>query len=232
MDPILSIVGLVVVAGVLLIAVDRWRKRRLQRRRDYIRNYDFPAGLDRKLSARYPHLGPGEIKQVFTGLRHFFLLSLDARRRMVAMPSQAVDVLWHEFILYTRNYERFCRDSFGTFLHHTPAVEMGGNQQRRALRRAWRMACRLESLSLTKPSRLPLLFGLDAQLRIADGYHYVLDCSSFRSNTGRPGQPWCAAVLIPPLGSVESDGGCGGDSDGNDSGSSGCGGGCGGGGGD
>lgn len=33
---------------------------------------------------------------------------------------QEVDDMWHEFILFTKDYAAFCDRYFGTFLHHLP----------------------------------------------------------------------------------------------------------------
>ncbi len=35
-------------------------------------------------------------------------------------PSYIVDLAWHEFILFTRFYERFCNKHYHRFIHHTP----------------------------------------------------------------------------------------------------------------
>lgn len=35
-------------------------------------------------------------------------------------PSRAVDVGWHTFVLYTREYAEFCHRVAGRFIHHTP----------------------------------------------------------------------------------------------------------------
>jgi len=35
-------------------------------------------------------------------------------------PSDTVDIGWHTFILYTRDYARFCERVAGRFLHHVP----------------------------------------------------------------------------------------------------------------
>lgn len=40
------------------------------------------------------------------------------------MPSQAVDEAWHEFILDSLSYTRFCDVAFGAYLHHTPDEAM------------------------------------------------------------------------------------------------------------
>lgn len=38
-------------------------------------------------------------------------------------PSEAVDEYWHTFILDTREYQRFCDEVVGHFVHHVPTVE-------------------------------------------------------------------------------------------------------------
>ena len=94
------------------------------------------------------------------------------------MPSQAVDDLWHEFILYTRHYEVCCRKAFGRFMHHTPAVVLGADRQDNAgLRRVWWHACLEENINPRRATRLPLLFAIDAKLQIANGFQYKLDCA-------------------------------------------------------
>lgn len=41
----------------------------------------------------------------------------------VAMMSAEVDEIWHQFILYTRDYLKFCNDYLGEFLHHIPSIQ-------------------------------------------------------------------------------------------------------------
>jgi hypothetical protein len=115
------------------------------------------------------------------GLRKFFLAHLASGRRFVSMPSQAADDLWHEFILFTRNYEIFCKNAFGRFLHHTPAVALGTHLQNNAgLRRTWWHCCKEENINPRNPTRLPLLFALDAKLGIAGGFRYAANCEALR----------------------------------------------------
>ncbi len=35
-------------------------------------------------------------------------------------PSHIVDLVWHEFILFTRFYHHFCNKHYQRFIHHTP----------------------------------------------------------------------------------------------------------------
>ena len=98
------------------------------------------------------------------------------------MPSQAADVLWHEFILYTREYQSFCARAFGGFLHHTPAVVLAPQhkQSNQGLRRVWWHACKIENIDPAHPTRLPLLFALDTKLGVPNGFVYAPDCSDLR----------------------------------------------------
>lgn len=41
-------------------------------------------------------------------------------------PSWLVDVGWHTFLLYTRDYAEFCQRMAGRFIHHVPTDEPGG----------------------------------------------------------------------------------------------------------
>jgi hypothetical protein len=177
------------------------------------------------------------LQLVSTALRHFFLVYNKANYQYIAMPSEVVDALWHEFILYTREYEQFCNKAFGRFFHHTPAVVLGRSQNSDiGLRRVWFNVCKIEFIDPKKPTRLPLLFAIDGKLKIEDGRLYSLDCSNGRTPADRgTGGSACVGDFSSSDG-ISSGGGSdgadaggdgGGDSGGGDSG--GCGGGCGGG---
>lgn len=40
----------------------------------------------------------------------------------------AIDELWHTFVIFTREYARFCDEVCGRFLHHVPEVEGEGDK--------------------------------------------------------------------------------------------------------
>ncbi|MFO1415373.1 MAG: hypothetical protein U1F10_16000 [Burkholderiales bacterium] len=175
--------GLLAVAFVVcvFVVVRLWQRVATFQREMYIRTFDLPPGLFHKLRQRRPDLTLKDCQLVAHALRQFFLAHLKSGRRFVSMPSQVADDLWHEFILYTRNYQVFCERAFGRFLHHTPAIVLGPDRQGNAgLRRVWWWCCREDNINPRKPTRLPLLFALDAKLGIADGFQYVPDCDGVR----------------------------------------------------
>lgn len=237
MNPIAGLIAALTVG----IALYWWRRALLRHRLAFIKNYTFHTAIVSRLRKKRPELSAEQTTLVLRGLKDYFhLCALAGRRRLVAMPSQVVDDAWHEFILFTRAYEAFCGKALGRYLHHTPAEAMGGRERvQESLRRAWRLACAKERIDPKKPTRLPLLFALDGLLGIADGFHYLPDCS--RTGATRLGDSGfcashigCAAGCAGDSGSSSSsfwggDGnGCDGDgAAGGDCGAS-CGGGCGG----
>ena len=227
---------LVGVCFVLLVAAFMiWRYRTTHAREAHIRTYFLPKGLYDKLRERHPHLTLKDCQIVAQGLRQFFLAYLRSGHQHVSMPSQVVDDLWHEFILNTKSYQAFCRQAFGRFLHHTPAAALSdATKSNPGLRRCWWYVCREENINPRMPTRLPLLFALDAKLNIANGFRYAADCSMLRKEelaTGNKSVTYCGGDFA----SASIDGGTDGfgDSAGSDAGGDsggGCGGGCGGGG--
>ena len=202
------------------------------KQQSWIDTYRFPPSVASKVTETYPHLSSNQVVSVLKGLREFFHICCQAGPVIVAMPSQVVDVAWHAFILSTRAYQEFCQKAFGRFLHHTPAEAMKQTRKGQdGIRRAWRLACEREGINPKNPSRLPLLFVLDADLEIFNGFKYTLDCT-------KPGShPYCGSHIGCSGGSCgtsdsgsrfTSHGDSGGESSGFNCGSS-CGGGCGGG---
>lgn len=212
-----------------------WRFGTAKTRSRRLSQYVFPPSVINKVNEHYPHLNDDQVQQVLEGLRSFFAISLKARGRMVAMPSKAVDVAWHEFIVCTRAYQQFCQSCLGRFLHHTPSESMESATVAQAgIKRAWRLSCQAENINPKTPGRLPLLFAIDGKLKIDDGYKYTLYC---RSSKGlATSTSFCASHIGCGGGSDRRGSDCGGDFDdtscggSSDGGGSSCGGGgCGGG---
>lgn len=206
-----------VLLSLIYLAIRANKVRQLK----YIEQYHFHKGIRCKLSQKHPHLTERQLDMVFQGLKDYFRICHQAKKRMVSMPSQVIDDAWHEFILSTRIYEKFCSKAMGRFLHHTPAEAMPAPTVAKAgIKRAWRLACALEQINPKKPDRLPLIFAIDGLLNINNGFIYQLDCKK----NGAGG--YCASH-------ISCSSGCGGSGDGFDSGnssdSSGCGSDCGGG---
>jgi hypothetical protein len=44
------------------------------------------------------------------------------RNCSMLMSMREIDDMWHEFILFTEDYQEFCTRYFGTFIHHLPNI--------------------------------------------------------------------------------------------------------------
>lgn len=218
--------GLVVLSVLMLALVNVWAR---WQRGYVIREAPLPQFLKRKLRETYPALSWKDADLVERGLRQYFLACARSPREFVAMPSKAVDALWHEFILHTKAYKAWCDMALGRFLHHTPAEALGTRTQHNdGLRRAWYWACKDEAIDPRQPTRLPLLFALDAKLQIPGGFTYQPDCADIRRKNaqgGDGGASYCGTDFSDGSFSGDADGFGGADASGGDGGD---GGGCGG----
>lgn len=228
------IIATIALAFMAVLTVAMRREVAFRRRGVFIRGYVWPPGLLDKLQQKHG-FSRKESALVSQALRQFFLAYLNGKYRYVAMPSQVVDDLWHEFILYTREYQKFCDTAFGRFLHHTPAVVLSPQhkQSNEGLRRVWWQCCREEGINPSNPSRLPLLFALDAKFRIPNGFYYHPNCEQLRRQGVAGAQCGGDFSSSSVDGGTDGFGGSGsgasGDGGGDSGGDSSCGGGCGGG---
>ncbi len=211
----------VAIAGTYL-----YGRMRFKRRERFIDGYGFAERLDKKLTLKYPDMTQDQRNLVLIGLRDYMHVCRMAGKRVVSMPSQAVDEAWHEFILFTREYREFCQKAFGRFLHHTPAEAMETKTTAQAgIKRAWMLSCRRDHINPRSPGRLPLLFALDGMLGIKNGFIYSLNCMAAMAGAqGAAAGDFCASHIGCSSGcgtgcsadsSADSsdggDGGCGGD---------------------
>ncbi|MBP6647067.1 MAG: hypothetical protein KA207_14495 [Burkholderiaceae bacterium] len=215
----------------LSVALHQWE---LSVRRQFIRDASFPVFLQKKVMQAHPGLSERDVELVFRGLRQFFMAHLRSHLKFVAMPSKVVDTAWHEFILHTKAYQQWCQAAFGRMLHHTPAEVLGRDSKRNdGLRRSWFWSCKEESIDPRKPTRLPLLFALDAKFCIEGGFSYVPDCKDIDQQSGSTAYCGTDFSASSDAGGAPGDAGGFGASEASsaDGGSDGgCGGGCGGGG--
>lgn len=220
----MKMIGIALLLSVILIAYALWRRARRKHGEQFIDSFPYQKFLDKRLAQKRPELTPTQRELVFDGLKDYFHLCNIAGRQMVAMPSQVVDDAWHEFILFTRQYQSYCQQALGRFLHHTPAEAMASPTiAQDGIKRAWRLACHREAIDPKAPSRLPLLFAIDGLLGISNGFKYQLDCMA----SGKADSGYCASHIGCSSG---CSGDSGGTSDSGSDGGSGCSGGCGGGG--
>lgn len=161
---------------IFLTIIISWKQLSImESRKGFIKKYKFPEKIGEEIKKEYPHLTDNDIYVVISALKEFFLAFNESNYKKIGMPSKVVDLAWHHFILFTKDYEAFCQNAFGRFFHHVPSIkkenEKAGSSM---LINTWMASCSLAGESSTTINRLPLLFSIDETLKIENGYHYDL----------------------------------------------------------
>lgn len=65
----------------------------------------------------------GEARKILDGALGFLLLCAKESKGNFS-PSREVDIGWHAFLMYTKEYAAFCQNVAGTFIHHCPTDEI------------------------------------------------------------------------------------------------------------
>jgi len=140
----------------------------------------FPLSVLTGVYEKHPDLKDDHAKDIITGLREYFHICNVAGKCIVAMPSKVVDDAWHEFILHSREYELFCKTTFGHFLHHIPSNNVKSKHifVHSCNIKAWEISCERGMISSTKPDKLPFLYDIDSRLDIVNGIKYSLNNNS------------------------------------------------------
>ncbi|SFF15267.1 hypothetical protein SAMN04487969_115137 [Paenibacillus algorifonticola] len=79
---------------------------------------DFESRIKDRVLKQLPSLSDKEWKWTFFELKRFFLMC--GLLRGVPMYSGRADLIWHEMLMFTREYEQFCNAFCGGLIHHAP----------------------------------------------------------------------------------------------------------------
>jgi len=213
---------------------------KIQDKLDFIYSYTFPTRVTQAILKAYPHLKQSDTTLVIKALKDYFAIALLADGQMVAMPSQVVDVAWHEFLLFTTEYQEFSDKAFGRFFHHYPFTNNNtpSSKAKQSLQRAWQYSCQQEEIDPDKPEKIPFLFDIDRLLDIPDGLKYKINDktkklyttdNSSSSCSGYVGGCGGAYIDVASFSSSATSSSLSADSNSSCGGHSSCGGGCGGG---
>ncbi len=137
------------LGGVLVVGLVIWPAYRRLQRAEFIRNYRWPPGLLDKLAAIIPASPARRRPSSPKACGSSFSPISTAGSAMSPCPRRWRTIWGTSFILYTRAYQDFCRQAFGGFLHHTPAVALaeGRKADNTGLRRVWLQCCREDGIN-------------------------------------------------------------------------------------
>ena len=88
---------------------------------NYLRNFEAPY-LKEKLLHRELFTSPDEYEHVFIEYKKFMGLTQVANDPL-GMMSEAVDNVWHQHILFTKDYHEFSDRIAGHYIHHSPQTK-------------------------------------------------------------------------------------------------------------
>lgn len=85
--------------------------------------YSFPINVIEEFKEKTLIKNEKSISLVIKGLKIFIIMCLYNKnnKHAVLMDSKYIDELWHALILDTREYDNFCKNSYGEIIHHNPA---------------------------------------------------------------------------------------------------------------
>lgn len=157
----------------------RWRKNRQLAKFNQIH---LPPQILSAFRQQYPALAPKQVDLIEQGLLDFIAMHLLSKRDY-AMPSHAVDALWHCMLEQPKLYQQWCMSVLGYSLEHVPHIPIHAEQRLGAQWRlkslhsrqnhlAWQESCYLHGLNPYRTKQLPRLYAIDAALGWADGQHY------------------------------------------------------------
>ena len=83
-----------------------------------VMEYRFPPLIERiKKELR---LSEDDAQQLFRDMLMFLYICGTNTKQNRYSPPKMIDEAWHTFIIFTREYAKFCHENFGRFLHHNP----------------------------------------------------------------------------------------------------------------
>lgn len=103
----------------------------LARRLEQALPNDYAHQLRQRVLTEYPQMTPEEWNWRWVEMRRYFLIC--ALFRQMPMFSDKIDVVWHEMLMFTREYQQFCDRFYGYMLHHAPNSTSVAQPDQRAL---------------------------------------------------------------------------------------------------
>lgn len=165
---------------IMLIFTFSWFKARLNRlkKTQNLNHFKIPNTIWIAFKQRHPNLSPSAYPWIEEGFKDYLAIHM-WRRNAYAMPSNAVDALWHLLIEeFDDFYQSMCQNFLGYKLIHKPHEKQPTASQKTSqklqLVNTWHGACHLHGLNPQDPQRLPRLFQIDEHIRWEQGLIFSL----------------------------------------------------------
>jgi len=99
-----------------------------------ISELDIKPYIDKALE--HGTLSSSDSAQAMDDYRHFLLLlwlNITLSNGEFIVPTERADAIWHEHILFTKEYREFCNALVGHFVDHVPGLEKGSEPFNKAV---------------------------------------------------------------------------------------------------
>lgn len=77
--------------------------------------------IKQRVLKEYPKWADHEFEWAFYELKRYFLIN--SLFKSVPMFSDKADTVWHEMLMFTKEYEQFAKNFYDDYLHHSPNME-------------------------------------------------------------------------------------------------------------
>lgn len=125
-------IGLIIATIIVLVKKDTKVNR-------YVRIDDIPEKIIKSFKHRHKEFSDKDVSVLVSGLVDFFNLKIFRDKHIknkklkgefkLEMISESVDLIWHEFILNTKEYTEFNKKFFNSFLNHIPHVDINEKER-------------------------------------------------------------------------------------------------------
>jgi hypothetical protein len=83
--------------------------------------HGYRENIKNRVLKDHPRWKDHEYEWAFFELKRYFVLN--SLLKTVPMFSEKVDEIWHEMLMFTRDYAQFSQNFFGEYLHHSPNMD-------------------------------------------------------------------------------------------------------------
>ena len=165
---LLPLIWTIIVLNHVLIA--KTRRNKLEK----IEQLNIDPIFWNKLKQQYPELSLKQRRLIELGFKDYLALHV-MQKQAYAMPSHAVDALWHVMLQYPIQYQQLCEQTIGRMLNHSPYDgTTRPEEQAKQLFEAWKYSCLLHGYNPRNTMQLPRLFAVDQVLGWENGQSFEL----------------------------------------------------------
>ena len=171
MDGLYNIIISVFVLFLIFVLIRKDKNKRYK----YTENLNFPNSIDMALKKEFPNFTDENINLVKQGLKEYLKLYALSSRGKIILPSLVVNLALKEFFK-TVEYQDFIKNVFKFYF--TDVLMKNNNIIDNDLKVVWTLTCENENINPNKPDKLPLIFSIDSQLNIENGFRFTIDESN------------------------------------------------------